>query len=92
MDKEFDTGIYNSIRETLIVARKKVYSTVNTVMVEAYWAIGKQIADAQGDRAEYGKNLMQYLSEKLTIELSWSHYRLSIAYNRCECLVEQHNY
>jgi len=68
LDKEFDTGIYNSIRETLIVARKKVYSTVNTVMVEAYWTIGKQIADAQGDRAEYGKNLMQYLSEKLTME------------------------
>ena len=68
MDKEFNTDIYNSIRETLIVARKKVYSTVNAVMVEAYWAIGKQIADAQGDRAEYSKNLMKYLSEKLTIE------------------------
>ncbi|WP_337959661.1 PDDEXK nuclease domain-containing protein [Paraeggerthella hongkongensis] len=30
--------------------------------------MGRQIAEAQGDRAEYGKRLMKYLSERLTAE------------------------
>nr|WP_244977578.1 MULTISPECIES: DUF1016 N-terminal domain-containing protein [Eggerthella] len=37
-------------------------------MVGAYWEIGRQIVEAQGDRAEYGKHLMEYLSERLTTE------------------------
>ena len=39
-------------------------------MVTAYWNIGKKIFEACGEneRAEYGKNLLQFLSEKLTIE------------------------
>ena len=39
-------------------------------MVEAYWDVGRQIHEAQGKvpRAEYGKGLIKYLSEKLTEE------------------------
>lgn len=37
-------------------------------MVGAYWEIGRQIVEAQGDRAEYGKHLMEYPSERLTTE------------------------
>ena len=39
-------------------------------MVTAYWNIGKQIYEACGenDRAAYGKQLLRYLSEKLTEE------------------------
>ena len=39
-------------------------------MVNAYWEIGEQIYKACGenDRAEYGKNLLKYLSDKLTAE------------------------
>ena len=39
-------------------------------MVETYWHIGKQIYEAQGEneRAEYGKGLLKFLSEKLTAE------------------------
>lgn len=46
-------------------------------MVTAYWNIGKQIYEACGenDRAAYGKQLLQFLSDKLTAELSWTHYR-----------------
>ena len=32
------------------------------------WEIGKQIEEAVGDRAEYGKGLLQFISQKLTIE------------------------
>jgi hypothetical protein len=47
-----------------------VYATVNFVMVETYWNIGKQIYEVQGEnqRAEYGTNLLKFLSEKLTEE------------------------
>jgi hypothetical protein len=61
-----DANIYRTIRETLVAARTKVYTAVNSAMVEAYWDIGRQIAEAVGDRAEYGQQLMQYLSERLT--------------------------
>ena len=46
------------------------YSAVNTAMVSAYWNIGKQIHEACGenDRAEYGKRLLTFLSDKLTVE------------------------
>lgn len=68
---EFDSQeTYLSIRNSVITAQNKVYSAVNTAMVTAYWEIGEQIYKACGenDRAEYGKNLLKYLSEKLTAE------------------------
>lgn len=39
-------------------------------MVSAYWEIGRQIYEACGEneRAEYGKNLLRYLSDRLTGE------------------------
>lgn len=65
-----EINIYENIRTTVSEAKKKVYSTVNFVMVETYWNIGKQICEAQGNnvRAEYGIGLLKYLSEKLTDE------------------------
>ena len=68
MKNEIDTNIYQTIRETVLTAKNKVFTAVNFAMVEAYWNIGKQIAQAQGERSEYGKQLLKYLSEQLTIE------------------------
>ena len=61
---------YSSIRNSIIAAQGKVYAAVNSAMVNAYWEIGEQIYRACGenDRAEYGKNLLRYLSERLTAE------------------------
>ena len=61
---------YNTIRASVISAQNKVYSAVNSAMVLAYHEIGEQIYRACGDndRADYGKNLLQYLSERLTTE------------------------
>lgn len=61
-------SIYNNIRETLEETRSKIRVAVNEAMVTAYWEIGRQIVEAQGERAEYGKRLMKYLSERLTEE------------------------
>lgn len=67
-DSVSDETVYQSVRSTLASARTKAAAAVNDAMVSAYWEIGRQIAEAQGDRAEYGKHLMKYLSERLTAE------------------------
>ena len=63
-----ESAIYQNIRTVLVTARQKVYSAVNTAMVEAYWDIGRQIEQAVGNRAEYGKGLLQYISRELSVE------------------------
>ena len=55
-------------REAIDAARGKMTRVVHSAMVEAYWTIGKEISDSVGDRAEYGKQLIAYLSRRLTTE------------------------
>ena len=59
-DEKNDEQVYVSVHETLESARGKVERAVNSAMVEAYWEIGRQIVEATGERAEYGKHLLQY--------------------------------
>ena len=61
---------YNTIRRSIVQAQHTMAAAVNTAMVNAYWEIGEQIYKACGenDRAEYGKNLLQFLSQQLTSE------------------------
>lgn len=54
--------------EAVDSARRKIAYSVNSAMVEAYWTIGKEIAETMGDRAEYGRHLIAYLSRGLTAE------------------------
>ena len=64
-----ENKVYQNIRTVLVTARQKVYSAINSAMVEAYWEIGRQIMEVQeGQRAEYGKGLIKYLAERLTME------------------------
>ena len=65
---ESDTQVYEAIRTALTEARTSVVVAVNTAMVGVYWEIGRQISDAIGNRAEYGRGLLVYLAEKLTAE------------------------
>ena len=61
---------YSSIREKVVDAQKQVTVAVNSAMVIAYWEIGREIYVAcdENERAAYGKQLLQYISEKLTKE------------------------
>lgn len=61
---------YKSIRCSVIDAQQRIYTAVNSAMVKAYWEIGQQIyiTCGENDRAEYGKGLLKYLSDKLTAE------------------------
>ena len=51
-------------------SRAKVYSAVNTEMLNLYWNIGKIIMEIQqgNERAVYGKTVLEKLSKKLTNE------------------------
>ena len=61
---------YHVIRASLVQAQKKLTTAVNSTMVTAYWEIGREIYKACGDndRAEYGRKLLHFLSERLTGE------------------------
>lgn len=61
---------YRSIRGYVIEAQRQVYAAVNSAMVMAYWKIGKSIFEACGenDRAAYGKQVLQYISGRMTAE------------------------
>ena len=65
---EDDVAVYDAVRSALEEARHRASVAVNDTMVSAYWEIGRQIVEAQGERAEYGKRLTEYLSKRLTKE------------------------
>jgi predicted nuclease of restriction endonuclease-like (RecB) superfamily len=63
--------LLSDIRQIIEQARQRVYQTVNSEMVQAYWHIGRLIVEdeQQGQqRAAYGKQQLQHLSEHLTRE------------------------
>ena len=63
-----DDAFFGSIREILAEARRKAATSVNFIMVEAYWRIGARIVEQEqkGEaRAAYGKELIKELSRRL---------------------------
>lgn len=61
--------IFKDIQTILEKARSKSFKAINTAMVQAYWHIGKVIVEEEQrgkQRAEYGKALLEGLSEKLS--------------------------
>ena len=62
--------IFEEIRYLINSSRNRIYSTVNTEMLNLYWNIGKIIMDIQeGDeRASYGDAVLERLSKKLINE------------------------
>ena len=62
--------IFEEIKGLINTSRNKVYSAVNTEMLNLYWNIGKIIMEIQqgNERASYGDTILDKLSEKLTNE------------------------
>ena len=70
---QLDNNMHNAyqfIRGQIIDAQRQVYRAVNVAMVQAYWHIGKAIFEhcSENERAAYGKQVLKYLSERLTAE------------------------
>jgi len=63
-------SLFDNIKDMVINSRNRVYSAVNTEMLNLYWNIGKVIMEIQqGDeRAAYGDAVLDKLSQKLTNE------------------------
>ncbi len=66
-DARFD-ALYRRIHEVLTAARARAWRAVNSVMVEAYWEVGRIIVEeeqAGKHRADYGKHILEGLSGRL---------------------------
>ena len=62
--KYLDYDFYNSIKEVLKQARKRVYNNIQGKMVCTYWESGKMIVEKQDgkSKADYGDGLIKELS------------------------------
>jgi hypothetical protein len=77
--------IYQQIREVLIQARSRALRAVNTEMVACYWQIGRLIVEEEqqgGRRAEYGKQLIRDLSQRLSKEFGKGFDRTNLQHMR----------
>lgn len=66
-----ENTLFDDIKKILLSARNQAYSAVNFAMVQAYWLIGKTIIEHEqngNERAEYGKAVLQTLSDRLSKE------------------------
>ena len=70
MKKQSEEQTYQTIRGFVVNAQRQVRIAVNSAMVEAYWRIGEAIFKECGDndRVAYGKQVLQFISERLTAE------------------------
>ena len=71
MDQLDDQYLYRAIRDILTAAHSRVYSAVNSAIVDAYWRIGQLIVEYEqggAERAEYGKKQLEQLAEQLSSE------------------------
>lgn len=63
--------LYAAIREVLQKARQSIARNVNSVIVPAYWQVGRHIVEYEQNgeqRAKYGNATLKQLSEKLSAE------------------------
>lgn len=65
-----ESNLLKEIRQVIDSARSRAMQTVNSLMVQAYWNVGRLIVEAQGgdNRAEYGDGLIKRISKELTTE------------------------
>jgi predicted nuclease of restriction endonuclease-like (RecB) superfamily len=64
-----DSPLFDRIVAVIQSAQSTVVRSVNSAMVAVYWHIGREIVEEQQkgkERAEYGENLLEILSKKLT--------------------------
>src|SRR3989338_8674354 len=60
--------LINNIGKILEEGRRKAIQSVNQILVQTYWTIGKQIVEYEQEgkeRAKYGENLLSTLSKDL---------------------------
>ncbi len=73
--------LIKDIRQMIEEARRAVAVTVNVALTILYWQIGKRIKDEilQGNRAEYGQEIVATLSAQLTRDYGKGFTRFNLA-------------
>jgi predicted nuclease of restriction endonuclease-like (RecB) superfamily len=78
-------AVYRQVRELLTAARDRAWQAVNAVMVDAYWEVGRIIVEeeqAGRERADYGKRIIDGLSERLRAEFGRGYDRSNLFHMR----------
>ncbi len=73
------------IKELLYEGRKKAYKSINTILLQTYWNIGRYIVEYEQKgniKAKYGEELLKRLSKDLTLELGKGFSRSNLVYMR----------
>lgn len=67
--KDID-GLYTDISNMICKTKNAVMKQMNNSVISLYWNIGKKLTDEvlQGQKAQYGKNIIGELSDRLTVE------------------------
>lgn len=77
--------LFESVKQVLDSAYRNVYRAANSAMVAAYWEIGRLIVEDEQKgavRADYGKQILKELSEKLTSEYGRGYSVTNLKYFR----------
>ena len=88
LDADAPNPLLAPVRQLIDAARQRVASAVNAELTQLYWHIGRRISAEllQGQRGEYGKQVVAELARQLTAEFGkgWSEQQL----RHCLRLVE----
>jgi len=79
------SNLIDSIGEILQKSKQQIATSVNTILVDTYWQIGKYIVEFEqqgSNRAEYGDNLINRLSHDLTSQYGKGFSKSNLLYMR----------
>ena len=68
MQIQNSTDIIADIKQIIEQVRKEAYASINTLMIQSYWLVGRRIVEEEqggASRAEYGKALLKNLATEL---------------------------
>ncbi len=77
--------LLDSVGQLLDNARKKAFTSLNTLLVETYWEIGRRIVlfEQKGqERAQYGEYLLELLAKDLRLRYGKGFSRSNVTYMR----------
>ena len=80
LEKIDNSALFSDVKALIEESRENVAAMFNEESALLYWNVGRRISNdiLDGNRAAYGKQILQSLSAKLTIEYGrgWSHQQL----------------
>lgn len=85
MEVSINTRLYNDVCSIIDHGRREAYASVNKKMIETYWNIGRRIVEEEqngAERAEYGAQIIERLSEQLTYRYGKGFSKRYLAYFR----------